>query len=424
MRFLFGSITTILTAILCFTTLFNKYEIKKKNIIGSILIVIGVIILKICILYVGIPPLNLISTLCMNFAIIYFLYKCKLKTVLIYSMIFLMVALISDVIVVMLVSAFQHDTITQTLGTTDEVWHRYIWIWILQIFLSRIVSVVIQENDNIKVKWYEILFYIVLLAFEIVFFAMVSDAIKDYMSGKFLIFVMLGFVILDIYIMFILHKISISRETEQKVNLMQQQEQLYLQMYQELRKKYNSTYSVSHDINRHISSLKALVESNPNAQAEQYLSDLTKETLRLRPIIKNQNAMLEIILNIFSERCEKENIDLNMNVEDFSLEFMSDMDITTIFSNLLDNAFESSMEPSNICKKINIVLKNQMGLMVFRITNFYSVAENKSYYKKSTKPNHLGIGLSNVQKTVEKYDGVMNIAYENNLFCVSLTFSI
>jgi len=423
MRFLFGSITTLLTATLCFSTLYNKYELKKKNMLAGILMVIGIIILKIFILYIGIPPLNLMSTLCMNFAVIYFLYKCKFKTVLIYSLIFLMIALISDVIGVMLVSAFHHDTITQTLGTTDTVWHRYIWIWILQIFLSRIVSAVIQKNDNIKVKWHEILFYIVLLAFEITFFAMVSTAIQDYMSGKFLIFVMLGFGILDIYIMFILHQISLSRDVEQKINLMQQQEQLHLQMYQKLREKYNSTYAVSHDINRHISSLKALIKSNPNTQAERYLSDLTKETDRLRPIIKNQNAMLEIILNIFSERCEKENIDLNMNVEDFSLDFISDIDITTIFSNLLDNAVEASVDPSNPYRKINIVLKKQMGLIVFRITNLCPVTKNEWSYKKSTKPNHSGIGLSNVQKAVEKYDGVMNVVCENNQFCVSLTFS-
>ena len=64
-----------------------------------------------------------------------------------------------------------------------------------------------------------------------------------------------------------------------------------------------------------------------------------------------------------------------------------------------------------------------MGLIVFRITNLYSVTESEGYYKKSTKPNHSGIGLSNVKKAVEKYDGIMNVAYENNQFCVSLTFS-
>lgn len=158
------------------------------------------------------------------------------------------------------------------------------------------------------------------------------------MSGQFLILMMSGFMVLDIYIMYIFHKISASRENEKKIELMEQQEQLQLQMYQELRKKYQETHAVAHDINRHVSALKALIAASPNQQAETYLSDLAKTTKRLKPVIRNQNAILEIILNTIAARCEKEDISLELHIDDFPLQFISDMDITTIFSNILDNA--------------------------------------------------------------------------------------
>lgn len=195
-------------------------------------------------------------------------------------------------------------------------------------------------------------------------------------------------------------------------------------MYQELRKKYNTTCEIAHDINRHISSLKALIKLNPNKQAECYLSDLTKDTERLRPVIKNQNAILEIILNTVSERCEKGNISLEMNVEDFPLQFISDIDITTIFSNLFDNAIEACMELSKSQRKIHIVLRMQMGLIVLRITNSSKEIEFKEFhFHHSTKANHYGIGLSNVKKDVEKYDGIFSVQQDKNQFCVSITFS-
>ena len=360
----------------------------------------------------------------MSILIICMFYKCQIKTSLIYSFIFLMLALVSDSLGVLIVSAFYHHTITETLGATDLVWHHHIWNWLLQIFLSRITSLIIRKNDKINARWHEMLFYIFLLLFEVLLFASVSSAIQDYMSGNFLILIMSGFMMLDIYIMYILHKVSLSREAEHKMRLMQQQEQLQLQMYQELRKKYDTSCEIAHDINRHISSLKALINSNPNKQAECYLSDLTKDTERLRPVIKNQNAMLEIILNTVSERCEKVNISLEMNVEDFPLQFISDIDITTIFSNLFDNAIEACMEISKSQRKIHIVLRMQMGLIVLRITNSCKDTESKEFhFHCSTKANHYGIGLSNVKKAVEKYDGVFSVNQDKNQFCVSITFS-
>lgn len=364
LQFVLDCVTTILTAVLCFLMLFNKFELKSK-VIPKVLIVTLIIVLKMSITFLQVPVLNCISSFLMSVLIICMFYKCQIITSFIYAFLFLMIALVSDVVGVLIVSTFYNHTIIETIGATDKIWNYHIWDWLLQIFLSRIAALIIHKKETISVKWHELLFYIILLIFETAVFACVSNAIQEYMNGNFLIIMMLGFLILDIYIMYILHKVSLSRETEQKIHLMQQQGQLQLQMYQELRKKYNTTCEIAHDINRHILSLKALIKSNPNKQAECYLSDLTKDTERLRPVIKNQNAMLEIILNTVAERCEKDNISLEMNVEDFPLQFISDIDITTIFSNLFDNAIEACMELSKSQRKIHIVLRMHMGLIVF-----------------------------------------------------------
>jgi len=424
MQYILDCVTTVLTAVLCFLMLLKKYDLNKKHILPRIIIIISAVLLKMLTVFLQVPPLNLFSTLLMCFSILFIAYKCQIRAVIIYTLIFLMLAFVSDALSVLIVSTFYNHTITETLGITDLVWHHHIWDWLLLIFLSRITALVVRKNDNIRAKWHEMLFYIFLLMFQIMFFALVSSEIQDFMSGNFLILIMSGFMMLDICIMYILHKISLLRESEQKVCLMQQQENLQLHMYQELRKKYNTTCEIAHDINRHIFSLKSLIALNPNEQAESYLSDLTRETDRLRPVIRNQNPMLEIILNTISDRCEKENIVLEMNVEDFSMKFMSDIDITTIFSNLFDNAIEACLEISKSQRKINVTLRLQMGLIALRITNSCKDSEeNEFQFHRSTKANHSGIGLSNVKKSVEKYNGVFSVKQEKNQFCVSITFS-
>ena len=105
------------------------------------------------------------------------------------------------------------------------------------------------------------------------------------------------------------------------------------------------------------------------------------------------------------------------------MSFISDMDITTIFSNLLDNAIDACREIDKSRRKIRIIMRAQMGLIVIKITNScaYNHISNIKF-GHSTKENHSGIGLFNVRKAVEKYEGIMDIKRDNNTFCVSITF--
>lgn len=424
MQFVLDCVTTLLIAVLCFFMLFQKYEIKKDRLILRITGIFGIIAVKIGIILLKIAPLNLFMSLIMCFAVIKLLYKCKTRTALLYSFIYDSMTMITDAFGVLLVSKFYGNTITETLGATDLVWHHHIWNWIMLLFLSRIISLVIQKNDNINIRWYEFIFYIFLLLYEVIFFASVSSAIQDYMSGNFLIFLMLGFMILNLCVMVILNRISSAKESEQRLRLMQQQEELQHQMYQELQKKYAETCKIAHDINRHVSSLKALIETNDcSDKAQKYLSELTEESNRLYPTIKNQNPMLEIILNTTKAKCLSYNIDFSMSIEDFEMPFISDMDMTTIFSNLLDNAIEACREIAKSRRKIRMIMRAQMGLIVIKITNpcaDFNISDIK--FGRSTKKNHSGIGLSNVRKAVEKYEGIMNVENEKFMFSVTITF--
>ena len=424
MQFALDCVTTLLIAVLCFFMLFQKFEIKKERLILRIIGILSIIAVKVGIVLLKIAPLNLFMSLIMCFAVIKLLYECKIRTALLYSFIYDIMTLVTDAFGVLFVSEFYGNTITETLGATDLVWHHHIWNWIMLLFLSRIISLVIRKNENINVKWHEFVFYIFLLLYEVIFFASISTAIKDYMSGDFLIFLMLGFMILDICVMVILNRISVARESEQRLRLMHQQEKLQHQMYQELQKKYTETCEIAHDINRHVSSLKALIEINSNSnKVQKYLSELTEESNRLYPAIKNQNPMLEIILNTTMAKCLSNNIEFSMCVEDFEMSFISDMDITTIFSNLLDNAIEACKEIAKSRRKIRIIMRAQMGLIVIKVTNpCVDVNLSDIKFGRSTKKNHSGIGLSNVRKAVEKYEGIMNVKKENNIFCVSITF--
>lgn len=425
MTYFLDCITLFLTVILCIYLLYDKYPLRKEHMIRRTILVASGVIVKALVMFFQISPLNFITSFLMIVLIIRLLFNYDKSSLFIYAALFVMIALCSDALGVIIVSVFHKNTISVTMGATTLVWNHHLWDWLIQIVLTRISKLLILKKEHFKIIWHEIIFYIFLVSFEVGIFAYFSNVTHSSSSGFLMLLIMIGFLFLDLYIIYIFNRISHLREKEHQTDLMNQREQMQLQMYHELQKMYQTTCAAAHDINRHVSALKTWILDESDKKAEKYLSDLSDTARQLQPRIRNQNEILEIILNTVASTCEREQIKLDMDIEDFSMEFISDMDITTIFSNLLDNAVDACMEIENAPKTIQIVLCQKMGLIALRITNscIYK-GENLPQKWHSTKNNHTGIGLSNVQKTVEKYDGVVSIKTKQAVFQVSVTLPI
>lgn len=425
MTYFLDCITLLLTVILCVYLLYDKYPLRKTNMVRRTILVISGVIVKALVIFFQISPLNFITSFLMIVLIIRLLFNCNRSPLFIYATLFVMIALCSDALGVIIVSVFHKNTISVTMGATTLVWNHHLWDWLIQIVLTRITKLLILKKEDLKINWHEIIFYIFLILFEVGIFAYFSYVTHSNSSGFLMLLIMVGFLFLDLYIIYIFNKISHLREKEHQTDLMNQREQMQLQMYHELQKMYQTTCEAAHDINRHVTALKTWISDESDIKAERYLSDLSDTAKQLQPRIRNQNEILEIILNTIASTCEREQIKLDMDIEDFSMKFISDMDITTIFSNLLDNAVDACMEIENAPKTIQIVLCQKMGLIALRITNTCAYKETELPQKWcSTKKNHMGIGLSNVQKTVEKYEGVVSVKTKQEIFQVSVTLPI
>jgi len=103
----------------------------------------------------------------------------------------------------------------------------------------------------------------------------------------------------------------------------------------------------------------------------------------------------------------------------------NDADICVILGNCLDNSIEAVKNIKNSRQKIIflefIYRKNSLAL---KITNPFCGNRTKDRYGDfiTTKkhPENHGIGLISVKKAVKKYNGLVNISTDNNIFCVQI----
>lgn len=132
--------------------------------------------------------------------------------------------------------------------------------------------------------------------------------------------------------------------------------------------------------------------------------------------------MLIVIINHALFKVEQSKTRLILHIEEMDLSFISDIDLTTIFANFLDNAIEACRTLSNEKREIQFYIEQKMGFYLFHISNSYESIQPITHKKyKSMKNGHAGIGLSNVKQAVNKYQGIFDIDTSDHTFTVSIT---
>lgn len=169
------------------------------------------------------------------------------------------------------------------------------------------------------------------------------------------------------------------------------------------------------------------MEDLNNSESSEYSSTLENRLESLFVGFQCSNQILSIIIGRKCKLAESKDIHVKMDVEDIDLDFMEDLDITSIFANLWDNAIEACDRLEIERRKILFMMNKVNGFIIINMENAYDKDEYAEMCRNSlttTKENHMGVGLSAIKKTVEKYDGLFNIIPNDKKFVVEITMPV
>lgn len=172
--------------------------------------------------------------------------------------------------------------------------------------------------------------------------------------------------VIDIYIIYLFESVSKNNELELKNSLLEQQEYLNKRYYEELELHNNEYRKIMHDFSKHINIIQQTATTNT-----QYCQEVLEQINSIGNKFYCTNQVLNVIINNTILLCENKNIPLILHIDDMDLSFMKDMDITTIFLNLIDNVIEANTSLSSDKRYINLIIKNLQNHMVVNITNSY-----------------------------------------------------
>ena len=283
-----------------------------------------------------------------------------------------------------------------------------LWAWMLSGLLKK-------EQDAEILKKQKLLFWAMPL---ISVFILLSFY---WMSEYYVAWNGYGLILVNVLLLFAMNGCSVyfyrlvikGYEAEKQYRLYRQREELVYEHYQKLEQNYQTSRKIVHDMKNHMQAMMKLYEEGQTEEAHSYGLEVFHLLNQTGHMWYTENRMLNIILNEKLSEEEMKEVVLTLDIEEHSLDGIREIDLTTIFANLLDNAIEAL----GVQEEHDKFLKIYVG----RVRDFLMIElSNSKGRRRKKKENHQGLGLKNVKEAIDKYEGTCTIEENEKQYRVIL----
>lgn len=230
-----------------------------------------------------------------------------------------------------------------------------------------------------------------------------------------------NFVMLYLYNL-LLHSISQQYEME----MLKTQLQAYANQLNVILQGEEKIKALRHDIKHHLNELMLLANKHDTAEIQKYIDEMNSFLQNPNEIVASGNLEIDSVLNFMLQKAKKElkTVDVKVILPE---KVRHSFDINVLLGNLLENAIEAAGKTEN--KYLSVHIKLKRGILKVKIKNSFESSQilcekqnGKDMVLKTTKPftKQHGIGLKNVKKIVEKYNGTMEVTTQDGIFYVDL----
>ena len=209
-----------------------------------------------------------------------------------------------------------------------------------------------------------------------------------------------------------------------ELELITQKAKMDTENYKILENQYESQRVLIHDIRGHMQVMRGLLESKNYDELENYLLDMERDPALQKIARLCDNTVLNVILVHHASICKSLGIDVDFDIRQHSVDFISAHDITAIFDNLLTNAEEAAKNTSEKYIKLSATQQGETGVLITVINSCNSAPDmdddGNIKTKKEDKEHH-GVGLKSVKQALRQYQGVLRVYYseaEHRFHCV------
>lgn len=196
--------------------------------------------------------------------------------------------------------------------------------------------------------------------------------------------------------------------------------------YQSLNNIYTTNAKLYHDLHNHIEVLYNYLTQGKADDAIEYLEDLRNPIREISQTVWTGDKAIDYLISSKASLARQIHIHLKINIEFPRHTNIRSTDLTAILGNLLDNALEAAQIVNKDSRFINLTIRRINNMLIIKVENSCETVpileSGKLQTSKSDKLLH-GWGLKSACATAERYDGIIETSYDNNIFRAVVTLS-
>lgn len=179
--------------------------------------------------------------------------------------------------------------------------------------------------------------------------------------------------------------------------------------------------SIRHDFNHHIGCLHGMLEQGDMENAKTYAGELVHEAEKFNVAFSSEYPGISGLLSSKYQIMRAKDIEFQWSVNLPERLGIRLIDLSVILGNALDNAIEAVESLDEMNRNIQLKIYTEMDYLVIKIINKYQagVILDDFLTTKEDAENH-GYGLGNIRFVVKKYDGIMKIDTDDEMFRLNI----
>lgn len=222
------------------------------------------------------------------------------------------------------------------------------------------------------------------------------------------------------YILFYYTRRSIERMIKVRVDnkVLDEKNKYYEQQLIMIKQTLETQKIVRHDLKNKLAPLVYLAENDNKEELISHIKKIGDLSVLGKIYADSGNITIDYIINLKLQALANKGVKVSCEINVPNDIDIAPFDLSAILGNLIDNAAEALYFVKNN-KWVSLNISYQVGILIIQVANTFDgivhLHDGKIVSRKNDSENH-GYGLNSIEVTVKKYNGKLEITYDNNIF--------
>lgn len=229
------------------------------------------------------------------------------------------------------------------------------------------------------------------------------------------VFVCVVVLALNLCVFYLYHILLENYVQLREQDIYKQQTIAYQNQFEIMKESQSRIRALKHDMKNHVLALEGLAKGSKLEKLMEYLDSMQEFMKNPSEHIYTGNEVLDSLLNYKLQRAKEELKKVETDIVLPEKMNLHSFDFNVIVGNLLDNAIAASVQTDGQLLKFSMRMENGV-LLLHMINSCMGIPEGVCEIRRLSGKSYAGhgIGLTNVQRIVEKYHGDMEMHCKDN----------